>query len=129
VTVVIDHVLVPASDKHAAARFLAEMLDLEVTDESAGSPPGRFAVVRVGGVAVDFDDAESFDGQHYAFRVSDEEFDAILERVQAAGIEHSADPMHRRRGEINTLEGGRGFYFHSPDGHNLEVISRPGWGS
>lgn len=123
---VLDHVLVPASDKHEAARFLSEMFDLEVTDESAGSPPGRFAVVRVGEVALDFDDVESFDSQHFAFRVSDDEFEAILERVHAAGIEHSADPMHRRRGEINTLEGGRGAYFRSPDGHNFEILSRPG---
>jgi catechol 2,3-dioxygenase-like lactoylglutathione lyase family enzyme len=125
VTAVLDHVLVPSSDKHAAARFLAETLGLEVTDESAGSPPGRFAVVRVGGVALDFDDVKSFDSQHYAFRVSDDEFDAILDRVRSSGIEHSADPLHNRRGEINTLEDGRGAYFHSPDGHNIEILSRP----
>ena len=124
-TAILDHILVPAADKHAAARFLAEVLGLEVSDESAGSPRGRFAVVRVGTVALDFDDVETFSGQHYAFRVTDDEFDAILERVHAAGIQHSADPLHRRRGEINTLEGGRGAYFRSPDGHNLEILSRP----
>lgn len=122
---VLDHVLVPARDKERSATFLAEMLGLGVTRESAGSPPGRFAVVRVGGVSLDFDDVESFEAHHYAFAVSEQEFDAILARVHDAGIEHSADPRHQRPGEINHWNDGRRAYFRGPDGHNYELLTRP----
>lgn len=125
VAVVLDHVLVPTNDKQASARFFADMFGLEVGRESAGSPPGRFAVVRVGDTTLDFDDVESFDAHHYAFAVSDEEFDAILSRVQEQGLTFSADPLHRRVGELNNWNDGRGMYFRDPNGHNLEVLTRP----
>ncbi len=94
-------------------------------DRSAGSPPGRFAVVRVGGVSFDFDDVNGFDAHHYAFAVDDENFDRILGRVTEAGLTYSADPLHRRSGELNDWNGGRGFYVRDPDGHNLEFLTRP----
>jgi catechol 2,3-dioxygenase-like lactoylglutathione lyase family enzyme len=121
----LNHILVPAHDKEASARFLADMLGLEVTSYSAGSPVGRFAVVCVGDVTFDFDDVESFDAHHYAFEADDDEFDRILSRVRAAGIEYSADPLHRRPGELNDVNGGRGMYFRDPNGHNLELLTRP----
>ncbi len=63
--------------------------------------------------------------QHYAFAVDDETLDRILARVRAAGLEFSADPTHRRLGELNDNDGGRGFYVCDPDGHNLEFLTRP----
>jgi catechol 2,3-dioxygenase-like lactoylglutathione lyase family enzyme len=124
VTIVLDHVLVPTRDKMEAARFFAEMFGLEIGSESAGSPPGRFAVVRVGATTLDFDDVEVFEPHHYAFAVSDAEFDATVARVQDAGLTFSADPLHRRVGEFNGWNGGRGVYFRDPNGHNLEMLTR-----
>ena len=124
--VVLDHVLIPSHDKHEAARFLASMLDLEVSDESAG--PGsasRFAVVAVGATTLDFDTVESFGGQHYAFAVDDGTFDAVLDRLRAAGIDHSADPLAQRLGEVYESDGGKGFYFRTPDGHSIELLTPP----
>jgi hypothetical protein len=66
-----------------------------------------------------------FEPHHYAFLVSEQEFDAILERVKQAGLEYSADPLHKKINEINYLEGGRGFYFRELNGHNPEVLTRP----
>ncbi|NKT89213.1 hypothetical protein GS845_13465 [Rhodococcus hoagii] len=63
--------------------------------------------------------------QHYAFLVSEADFDSIYGRIRARGMEHWADPRKTRPGEINHNDGGRGVYFHDPDGHNLEIITRP----
>jgi catechol 2,3-dioxygenase-like lactoylglutathione lyase family enzyme len=62
--------------------------------------------------------------QHYAFLVSELEFDRILERIRARGLPYWADPYHRQPGEINHGDGGRGVYWDDPDGHRLEIITR-----
>jgi catechol 2,3-dioxygenase-like lactoylglutathione lyase family enzyme len=63
--------------------------------------------------------------QHYAFLISEPDFDAVLERIRGRGLDHWADPARRRPGQINRNDGGRGVYFSDPDGHFLEVITRP----
>jgi len=120
----LNHTTVPARDKHAAAQFFAEIFGTRVGRENPGTTPGRFAVVRVGGVNFAFDDVQDFRPQHYAFHASDEEFDSVLARLQERGISIAADPFHKRRGELNANEGGRGFYFLTPDGHNIELLTR-----
>jgi catechol 2,3-dioxygenase-like lactoylglutathione lyase family enzyme len=94
---------------------------------------GPFRVVATGnGVSVDFKDKDgNIAPQHYAFLVSETEFDPIFGRVKDQGLTYWADPANTKEGEINTHDGGRGFYFKDPDGHMLEVITRPygsgGW--
>ncbi|HEX7354470.1 MAG TPA: VOC family protein [Mycobacteriales bacterium] len=116
----LDHTIVHSRDKHASAAFLARILGL--------APPvtvGHFVAVETGnGVSLDYDDASDVRPQHYAFLVDEDEFDAIFDRVKADDVAYFADSGHRRRGEINTRDGGRGFYFCDPDGHNLEVLTR-----
>lgn len=124
-TIRLEHLLVPARDKQRSARFLADLLGLDVTYESSGAPTGHFAVVRVGDITLDFADIERFDPHHYAFAVDDETFDAIYDRIQAQGLHYSADPAHQRPGELNDNDGGRGLYVHDPDDHNLEFLTRP----
>lgn len=119
----LNHTIVAARDKRAAAAFLARTLGLEV-----GPQYGPFLPVETSnGVTLDFADSDSaqITSQHYAFLVSEEEFDAIMGRIQQAGITFYADPGHRRAGEINRNDGGRGAYFADPNGHNLEIITRP----
>lgn len=119
----LNHTIVAARDKRAAAEFLADILGLEV-----GPQYGPFLPVETSnGVTLDFADSDSaqITSQHYAFLVSEEEFDAIMARIQQAGITFYADPGHRRAGEINRNDGGRGAYFADPNGHNLEIITRP----
>jgi len=119
----LNHTIVPAHDKEAAASFFAEIMGLTVGRTNPGTKPGRFAVVKVGGVNLAFDDADRFEPHHYAFHVSDDEFDAILARIQERGISYAADPFHKQRGQLNAYEGGRGFYFLTPDGHNIELLT------
>ena len=120
VAMTLNHTIVPAHDKEQAARFLARLFDLPVEH-----PPGPFAAVRVNDtLTLDYADRQAFEPHHYAFQVTDEEFDAILARVQAAGIPFSSDPHHRHVGELNHRAGGRGFYFLDPDGHNIELLTR-----
>ncbi|WP_239005457.1 VOC family protein [Gloeothece citriformis] len=69
-------------------------------------------------------DREEFESHHYAFHVSDSEFDAIFTRVKEEGLSYSSDPMHQNIGQINHRQGGRGFYFFDPNGHNLELLTR-----
>lgn len=124
--ITLNHLIVPAHDKVASAKFVAAMLGLKVGGKSPGNAPeGYFAVVPVGVTHLDFFDVPQFEPHHYAFLVSDQEFDKILDRVKRAGVEYSADPLHKQINEINHLEGGRGFYFRELNGHNLEVITRP----
>jgi catechol 2,3-dioxygenase-like lactoylglutathione lyase family enzyme len=121
----VEHLLLPSHDPERSAQFLADLLDLEVSGESSGSPAGYFSVVRVGDITIDYGDMPQVSPHHVAFAVDDDTFDAILRRVRSAGLEYSADPMHQRRGELNGNDGGRGFYVHDPDGHNLEFLTQP----
>ncbi|MDN3029541.1 VOC family protein [Streptomyces sp. S.PB5] len=121
-TVELNHTIVSAHDKQASAQFLADILGLEV------SPPyGPFIPVEIpNGVTLDFmDTAGAITPQHYAFLVSEADFDTIFARVQERGLTYWADPWHRQEGEINHNDGGRGAYFDDPDGHNLEILTRP----
>ncbi len=122
-TVELNHTIVAAQDKRASAEFLAGILGLAV-----GAPYGPFIPVETGnGVTLDFaeSDAPGITSQHYAFLVSEEEFDAIFARIQERGLAYYADPSHRQPGRINRNDGGRGAYFEDPNGHNLEIITRP----
>ena len=119
----LNHTIVAARDKAAAAEFVAGLLGLKV-----GAPFGPFLPVETAnGVTLDFMDAGSqpIAPQHYAFLVSEGEFDAIFARIQEAGIAYYADPARQEPGEINHLDGGRGAYFDDPNGHRLEIITRP----
>ena len=117
----LNHTVVWARDKAASAQFLADILGIEVAPPT---PP--FLPVHLGnGVTLDYAEGrETIAAQHYAFLVDDATFDAAWERVRAAGVTFYADPSHSRPGEINHMNGGRGFYFVDPDGHNLELLTR-----
>ena len=121
-SVQLDHTIVHARDKQRSARLLAELLGLPNP-----APYGPFVVVETAnGVSLDFaDDDGTILPQHYAFLVTEEEFDQIFARIRAAGLEYWADPFHQRPGRINTNDGGRGLYWSDPDGHSLEIITRP----
>jgi catechol 2,3-dioxygenase-like lactoylglutathione lyase family enzyme len=126
VTVLLEHILVPAHDREASARFLADVLGVEYLGLGSTAGPPAFARIRAGDTTLDFADTERFQPQHYAFQVDEEELDAILARVKNAGLAVYADPGHEREGELNDWNGGRGFYFSDPnDGHNLELLTRP----
>jgi catechol 2,3-dioxygenase-like lactoylglutathione lyase family enzyme len=119
-TITLNHTIVPARDKEASARFFAEIFGL-----SYDGLAGYFAPVRVNAtLTLDFGDADTFDIHHYAFHVDDAEFDAILARVQTAGIAYGSDPRHLENRQLNSLNGGRGVYFRDPSGHVLELLTR-----
>ena len=119
--ITLNHTIVPARNKEAAARFFARIFGLRF-DASAG----HFAPVRVNdALTLLFDDASSFESHHYAFHVSDAEFDAILRRVQEAGLAYGSAPWKLDDGELNDWNGGRGVYFKDPDGHVLELMTVP----
>ena len=118
----LNHTIVNARDSRASAAYVAELLGLPapVTYEP-------FQVVEVAnGVSLDFMDADGdITPQHYAFLVDEADFDEIFGRITSRDLPHWADPGRRRPGEINTNDGGRGVYFEDPDGHFLEIITRP----
>jgi catechol 2,3-dioxygenase-like lactoylglutathione lyase family enzyme len=118
----LNHTIIPATDKWRSAEFLADILGLE-----AGPEWSHFVSIRTSnGVILDFTDAGAgFRRLHYAFLVSEPEFDAALSRINAAGVAFYADFNRDGRGEINHLYGGRGLYFDDPDGHLMELITRP----
>jgi catechol 2,3-dioxygenase-like lactoylglutathione lyase family enzyme len=118
----LNHTIVHASDQRRSAAFLAELLGLP---EPARFGP--FLVVQVDN-AVSLDvmtDSGPIQAQHYAFLVTEAEFDQIFDRIKARGLDFWADPFHRQPGEVNRHDGGRGVYWEDPDGHSLEIITRP----
>jgi catechol 2,3-dioxygenase-like lactoylglutathione lyase family enzyme len=118
--ITLNHTIVPAHDKEASARFFANIFGLKYEGSS-----GHFAPVRINDtLTLDFDDADHFDTHHYAFHVSDAEFDAILKRVQDAGILYGSDPWNVENRQLNSWNEGRGVYFRDPNGHILELMTR-----
>ena len=117
----LDHLLVPARDKLAAAKLLAELLDVPWSPTGIGP----FAPVFVNdGLTFDFDEwPEPIPLIHYCFRVDPDQFDAILARIQAAGIPYSSAVAGPPDGKINTHYGGRMIYWDVPDGHKWEILT------
>ena len=120
-TIILDHTIVPAHDKDASARFFAEIFGLSYTVAS-----GHFAPVQVNAnLTLDFDDAAAFEAHHYAFYVSDAEFEANFTRIKERGIVYGSDPWSMENRRLNRRRGGRGIYFRDPNGHVLEIMTRP----
>jgi catechol 2,3-dioxygenase-like lactoylglutathione lyase family enzyme len=119
-----NHTIVAARDKRESAEFLAELFGLP-----SPKPFGHFlAVALEHGATLDYAEApegEEIRRQHYAFLVSEDDFDAIYGKITARGLEHWADPGRQRPGEINRRDGGRGVYFLDPSGHAMEILTRP----
>jgi catechol 2,3-dioxygenase-like lactoylglutathione lyase family enzyme len=118
----LNHTIVHARNKQEAATFFREILALPEP-----VPSGPFLSVQLSNdVTLDFADyLDSATPQHYAFLVTEAEFDEILGRLLDRGLTYYADPMRQRAGEYNTDDGGRGLYWEDPNGHNLEIITRP----
>jgi catechol 2,3-dioxygenase-like lactoylglutathione lyase family enzyme len=128
--IVLDHTIVPAKDKVASAEFFAEIFGLKVKPGQ-----GHFAQVQVNeSLTFDFaDEPEAWGGpgfdprtgksHHYAFHISEAEFEAIFGRVKAKGLAYGSGPYNHTDGQIYTRRGGRGFYFEDPNGHLLEVMT------
>ncbi|MER5525257.1 VOC family protein [Streptomyces sp. NPDC002677] len=119
----LNHTAVYASDRYRSAAFLAGVLGLRV-----GAPLGPFLPVDLGnGVTLDYYEKRDvpIQSQHYAFLVPEERFDGMIARLEADGVIYYADPHHTRPGGVNGLFGGRGAYFEDPDGHNMEIMTRP----
>lgn len=118
----LNHTIVHARDPLASATFLTEIL-------GRGAPTrfGPFHCVALdNGVTLDFiQSGESLVIEHYAFLVSEDEFDQIFDRIQARELTYWADPAHQQPGSINRHDGGRGVYWNDPSGHYLEMITRP----
>ena len=115
----LNHTIVPVNDKEVSANFLAEILGLDPP-----RPFGPFLCLETAnGVSLDYDDRGTPEHHHYAFLVTEEEFDAIFTRLTERGLTYWADPGHQQENRINAH--GRGFYFEDPSGHNMEVLTRP----
>lgn len=118
----LDHTIVSATDPDRSVAFLSELLGLE--------EPGTFAHFRTvetgNGVSLDYSRAHGkFPRIHLAFRVTEAQFDEIFGRIREWDLDYWADPGHETHGEINHHDGGRGVYFNDPDGHSLEILTRP----
>lgn len=118
----LNHTIVWCRDKQKSAAFLAGILG-----RPAPTRFGPFLVVDLdNGVSLDFcESGRDVASQHYAFLIAEDDFDGIFGRIREGGIKYWADPGRERAGEINHRDGGRGVYFEDPDGHLLEVITRP----
>lgn len=123
--IVLDHAIVPAKDKLASAEFFAEIFGLTVKPGQ-----GHFTQVQINeSLTFDFADNSDPRSHHYAFHISDAEFDSIFSRVKGKGLAYGSSPYNPADGQIYARRGGRGFYFKDPNGHLLEVMTVPETGS
>lgn len=117
----LDHAIVPARDRRAAARLLGEILGVA----SSESGVGPFSPVCVN--ASRTLDVDQLDGElpvlHDCFRMSDREFDALLERLQRLGIGYRNMPHGPLDMHVNARHGGRIVYWREPDGHVWEALT------
>jgi catechol 2,3-dioxygenase-like lactoylglutathione lyase family enzyme len=119
-TITLNHTIVPARDKAAAAKFFARIFGLK------RGRANYFAPVRVNkSLTLLFDDDTEFESHHYAFHVSNREFDAIFARIRKAKLAFGSAPWSLEDGKLNDWNGGRGVYFQDPDGHVLELMTMP----
>jgi catechol 2,3-dioxygenase-like lactoylglutathione lyase family enzyme len=123
--VTLNHTIVWCRNKRASAHYLTQTLGIH-----DAKPWGPFMVVEMdNGVSLDFHDFhdphEEIAAQHYAFLLSEDQFDDVFSRLKATGQDYWADPGLSRKGEVNHNDGGRGVYFKGPDEHLLEIITRP----
>ena len=117
----LNHMIIPAKDNWASARFLAGILGVKVGPEWAHFVPVRIS----NGVTLDFSQSKDFRPLHCAFLLSDAEFEAALSRIRSMGVTFYAEFDGTGAGEINRLYGGRGLYFNDPNGHLFELITQP----
>jgi catechol 2,3-dioxygenase-like lactoylglutathione lyase family enzyme len=122
VSVQLNHTIVSCRDQQRSAAFLAGILGLP-----APARFGHFLVVQAdNGVSLDFaETSRDIVSQHYAFLVGEDEFDAAFGRIRELGLPYWADPGKTQRDAVNHRDGGRGLYFEDPDGHLLEILTRP----
>jgi catechol 2,3-dioxygenase-like lactoylglutathione lyase family enzyme len=119
--ITLDHTIVHVKDAAATAHFVTEILGLPAAKRLA-----HFTVVRVGETSLDLLEKDGpVASRHFAFRVSEAEFDAIFARIEARGLTFWADPYRKEAGKINHWDDGRGLYFEDPNGHLLEILTRP----
>ena len=117
----LNHTIVPSHNKEASAKFFARIFGLEYSGMHS-----HFAPVRINAdTTLDWDDSDHFEGHHYAFVVSDDQFDAIRDRLTSEGVAYGSGPRTPTDGQINTRRGGRGLYFPDPDGHLMEIMTVP----
>jgi len=118
----LNHHIVWCRDQRASSEFLTDLFDLP-----AAVAWGPFMIVDMAnGVSLDYHEVDGdIASQHYAFLVSEDEFDQIFGRIVEGNLDHWADPAKHEPGVINHNDGGRGVYFEDPDGHFLEIITRP----
>ena len=117
----LDHAIVSVRDKRAAAELFAYILGVPW----AASGIGRFVPVYVNdGLTLDFDEVDdSLPAQHFCFRVSDEEFDAILARIKGRGIAYRSTPHGPVDMQVNLSLGGRVVYWEKPEGVVWEILT------
>ncbi len=120
-TVELNHTIVPSRDKAESARFYVRIFGF-----AYDGPLGHFEPVKIAAQALtlDFDEAEGFDAHHYAFKVSEAEFDEIFGRVKDEGLAYGSGPRTPTDMKINHWGGGHGVYFRDPNGHLLELLTR-----
>ncbi|MEU2671248.1 VOC family protein [Streptomyces sp. NPDC007164] len=122
-SVELNHTIIHSRNNRESAEFLADILGLEVGEEWGPFVP----VATANGVTLDFATVPEapITTQHYAFLVSEGEFDTAYARIKELGVTYYADPHGKHPGEINHNDGGRGVYFIDPAGHGMEIITRP----
>jgi catechol 2,3-dioxygenase-like lactoylglutathione lyase family enzyme len=120
--ITLNHTIVPARDKAAGAQLFAQIFGLNYEGQK-----GYFAHVKVNEVLTFLfsDESSTFESHHYAFHVTDAEFNAIFGRVKEAGLAYGGAPWSAEDGKLNDWGGGRGVYFKTPDGHLLELMTVP----
>jgi catechol 2,3-dioxygenase-like lactoylglutathione lyase family enzyme len=119
--ITLNHTIVHARDAAATAAYFSELLGIAPAKRLA-----HFTILQIGDTSLDLIETDAhIASRHFAFLVSEKEFDDIFERIKHRDIRYWADPFRKKQNQINHWDDGRGLYFDDPNGHLLEIITRP----
>ena len=117
--ITLNHTIIASHNHVEGARFYQRIFGFEFVKQW-----GHFVVVKVNDtLTLDFMNQDAFSASHYAFKVSEQQFDEILSRLTEDKVVIGSGPQSLEDGQINTNDGGRGVYFKDPDGHVLEILT------
>lgn len=117
----LDHTMIPSHTRDQSATLLAELLGVPCCADKEGP---FFAVYVNENLTLDFIQTdEEFPIYHFCFRVDDETFQQILNRLQTANIKYRSTVFGPMDMQINTEYGGKQIYWNEPDGHQWEILT------
>ena len=123
-TIEFNHLIILAKEKKKTADFITRLLDLPEAIPADSAVPNFFLCIQFDNdVLILITELKEHSVGHYAFKVTNDHFDKIIEKLKIKKQDFWADPRMQRPLECYEEQGNKGFYIVEPSGHGLEVLT------